>query len=794
MKNRSIKKVAILGSGVMGSRIATLFAGIDIPVLLLDMPAPDTNAQSPTKLRNKIANDHLQAALKSNPSPIYLQSKAKNIQTGNFEDNKKDIADADWIIEVVVEKLEIKKQVFEWVDAHRKPQSIVSSNTSGIPIHLMAAERSESFQKNFLGTHFFNPPRYLRLLEVIPTEMTDPKLVEFVMDFGEKLLGKTTVLAKDTPAFIGNRIGVFSLVNILNYAQEKSLTIEEVDRLTGPIVGRPKSATFRTADVVGIDTLALVANALEQTFAGTNEAKYFQLPKYIEALVSTGITGTKAGAGFYQKIKTEEGGSQILSIDLNTLEYRPEQKAKFSVLDQTKSIEKLEERMPILFADEGKAGEFYRHTLSALFSYSATSIPHIADHLYQIDDAIEAGFNWQLGPFKIWDTIGIEEGIKLLQANNLPVAGWLEEMRQKGLNKFYKNEHGKSLFYNINSHSYEKIPGSDIALSLGNLGKEKIVWQNAGCTLYDLGEEILNLEFHTKMNSIGGEVLQGIHTAIDIAEERYKGLVISNEGENFSAGANVGLILMMAAEQEFDELDFAIRQFQNTMMRIRYSSIPVVAAPHNMALGGGCELCMHTDAVVAHSELYMGLVEFGIGLIPGGGGTKEFALRLSDELATDDVRLNRFRQKFLTIGQAKVSTSAHEAFELGYLIKHRDLVIASRRRQLAEAKKTALSLYDRGYTQPVQRQDILVLGSEAIGLALVGANGMKSGNYISEHDEFISTKLAYVLAGGDLSQPGLVSEQYLLDLERKTFLELCMQRKTLERMQSMMTKGKILRN
>lgn len=793
MNNKSIKEVAVLGSGVMGSRIAALFAGIGVKVLLLDIPTPNTSKEDNPSLRNKLVNDHLQAALKSNPSPIYHKNDIRLIRTGNFEDNRQDIATADWIIEVVIEKLDIKKQVFTWVDEHRKPGSIVSSNTSGIPIHLMAEGRSESFRKHFLGTHFFNPPRYLKLLEIIPASETDKEVLEFVLEYGEKYLGKTTVLAKDTPAFIGNRICVFSLVSILNYAQREGLTVEEIDRLTGPIVGRPKSATFRTADVVGIDTLALVAKSLEQAFAPNEESQYFKLPDYIDAMLQTGKIGAKSGEGFYKKVKHADGQSEILSIDLNTLEYRAEQKAKFAVFEQAKSLP-LHQRWSVLLADEGKAGAFYRNTLAALFAYSASRIPEIADFTYQIDDAIEAGFNWEAGPFKIWDALGLEKGIELIQNEGYTVPQWIEEMKQQAATQFYIQESGKRLFYNPQSKEFEIIPGTDAFLSIGLLESSNIVWKNAGTTLYDIGDGILNLEFHTKMNSIGGEVLQGIQTAITIAEERYKGLVIYNEGENFSAGANVGLILMMAAEQEFDELDLAIRQFQNTMMRLRYSSIPVVAAPHNMTLGGGCELCMHSDMVVAHSELYMGLVEFGVGLIPGGGGTKEFALRLSDELIEDDIRLNRFRRRFLTIGQAKVSTSAQEAFELGYLIKHRDIVVQSRRRQLAEAKRQALNLWERGYTQPVQRNDIYVLGKEALGLAYLGANSMKTGNYISEHDELISQKLAYVMSGGDLSQPTSVSEQYLLDLERKAFLELCMQRKTLERMQSMLTQGKILRN
>lgn len=791
---RHIKNVAILGSGVMGSRIATLFASIGVKVLLLDMPAKDTNSSDSIPVRNKGVNDHLMAALKSNPSPIFHPSFAANIQTGNFDDNFQDIKNADWIVEVVIERLDIKKSIFEKVEQFRKEGSIVTSNTSGIPIHLMVEGRSEAFKKHFLGSHFFNPPRYLRLLEIIPTSFTDPAIVDFLMNYGDQFLGKTTVLAKDTPAFIGNRIGVFSIATILKYVAENDISIEEVDKLTGPVVGRPKSATFRTADVVGIDTLALVANSLADNVPNDPSKELFRTPDYINKMVENKWLGSKTDQGFYKKTKTEAGKTEFQVMDLKTMEYQSPNKVKFAVLEQTKGIEKLQDRFEVLFADASKAGDFYRKTFFPLFAYASNRIPEIADHIYQIDDAIEAGFNWEIGTFKIWEAYGIEKGIKGIEALGEKPAQWVYDLIAAGHTSFYKKENGKSLYYDIEAKSYQIIPGTEAYLLLENLPKEAIVWSNSGATLYDLQDGILNLEFHTKMNTIGGEILQAINKAIDIAEADYKGLVISNNGGNFSAGANVGLIFMMAVEQEFDELNFAIKQFQDTMMRVRYSAIPVVAAPHNMALGGGCELCMHSDMVVAHAELYMGLVEFGVGVIPGGGGTKEFAVRLSDELKEGDVRLNRFRDRFLTIGQAKVSTSAYEAFDYGYLRKGQDMVVIARNRQLAEAKAQTIRLADRGYTQPIERTDITVLGKEALGLAYLGADSMKSGKYISEHDELISQKLAYVMAGGNMSLPTQVSERYLLDLERKAFLELCMQRKTLERLQSIITTGKPLRN
>jgi 3-hydroxyacyl-CoA dehydrogenase len=789
---RIIKKVAILGSGVMGSRIACHFANIGVQVLLLDI-VPKDATPGDKKARNKIVNDALDFALKSNPSPIYLKSFARRITTGNFEDDMPKIAECDWVIEVVVERLDIKQQVFETVEKHRKPGTLITSNTSGIPIHLMAEGRSEDFKQHFCGSHFFNPPRYLKLLEIIPTKDTLPAVVNFLMEYGEKFLGKTTVLAKDTPAFIGNRIGVFSIMSVLHYVDKTGMTVEEIDKLTGPVIGHPKSATFRTNDVVGLDTMVHVANGLSKNAPDDEAKELFAIPEFVNGMLKNNWLGSKTGQGFYKKEKVD-GVNQFFALDLKTLEYKPSQKVKFPSLDTTKTVDGLKDRLKILFAAKDKAGDFYRATFYQLFAYASNRIPEIADELYKIDAAVNAGFGWEMGPFEKWDALGVADTVKAMEAAGNKPAQWVYDMLASGAESFYKIADGNRQYYDITSKTYKVIPGTENFILLSNIREANTVWKNSGTTITDIGDGILNLEFHTKMNTIGGDVIEGINKAITLAENSYKGLVISNEGTNFSAGANVGMIFMMAVEQEFDELNVVIKAFQNTMMRIRYSSIPVVAAPHQMALGGGCELCLHADKVVAHAELYMGLVEFGVGLIPGGGGSKEFALRLSDELQDGDIELNNFRDRFLTIGQAKVSTSAYEAFEFGYLKKGRDVVVVSQNRLLAEAKQHCLQLANDGYVQPVQRTDIRVLGKQALGLGYVGANTMYSGNYISEHDVKISQKLAYVLAGGDLSQPSLVSEEYLLGLEREAFVSLCTERKTLERIQSIITGGKVLRN
>jgi 3-hydroxyacyl-CoA dehydrogenase len=799
--NRHIRKVAVLGSGVMGSRIACHFANIGCEVLLLDIVPRELNeneqkmgiSSDDKRFRNRIVNDALQFALKSNPSPIYKKSFANLIETGNLEDDLEKISSCDWVIEAVIERLDIKKQVYDNVEKFRKEGSLITTNTSGIPIQMLLDGRSEDFQKNFCGSHFFNPPRYLQLLEIIPSTKTDQGVIDFLMMYGRKFLGKKTVLCKDTPAFIANRIGVYSIMSLFHAVQELDLSVKEVDKLTGPVLGRPKSATFRTCDVVGLDTLVHVANGLSDNCPNDEEHALFSLPDYISNMVENNWLGSKTGQGFYKKVK-KDGKSEILSLNLKTLEYEAPERVKFPTLEMVKPVDDLKKRVKMLVMGMDKASQFYKKTFAGLFAYVSHRVPEIADEIYKIDDALKAGFGWELGPFEYWDAIGFEQGLKLIEAEGKTTADWVSEMKSNGVSSFYKVEDDRKLFYDVTSKSYKEIPGSGDLLSLETLRESKKVWGNADTTIVDLGDGILNLEFHTKMNTIGGGVIEGINKAVDLAENEYSGLVISNDGQHFSAGANVGMIFMMAVEQDFDELNFAVKTFQDTMMRVRYSDVPVVVAPHNMVLGGGCELSMHADKVVAHAELYMGLVEFGVGLIPGGGGTKEFAKRLSEELKEGDIRINRLKERFLTIGQAKVSTSAHEAFDLGYLRKGQDEIVVSREEQLTRAKEACIEMVETGYTSPKRTKNTTVIGSEGLGIVYVGANSMLSGHYISEHDKLISEKLGFVLCGGDISEMTEVSEQYLLDLERKAFLELCMERKTLERLESMVKSGKILRN
>ena len=800
--NRHIRKVAVLGSGVMGSRIACHFANIGCEVVLLDIVPRELSEADKKKglttdsahFRNKIVNEALDFALKSNPSPIYKKSFASRITIGNFDDNINLISDCDWIIEVVIERLDIKKTVFDNVEKHRKPGTIISSNTSGIPIHLMLDGRSDDFKAHFCGTHFFNPPRYLQLLEIIPTPETKPEIIDFLMYYGSRYLGKKTVLCKDTPAFIANRVGVYSMMALFHLINEMGLTVEEVDKLSGPVLGRPKSATFRTGDVVGLDTLVHVANGVKDNCPKDEENALFELPEYISTMVKNEWLGSKSGQGFYKKEKAADGSSEIKVLDLNTLEYRSQNKVKFPTLDMAKSIDDLHQRTKMLLMGMDKAGEFYRKIFGGLFAYVSNRIPEITDDLYKIDDALKAGFGWELGPFETWDILGFDEGSKLIGKENKTAAAWILEMKAAGFTSFYKSEKGQKMYYDIPSKAYKVIPGTEDLVQLETLRSENKVWGNSDTTIVNIGDGILNLEFHTKMNTIGGGVIEGINKALDLAETEYKGLVISNTGQNFSAGANVGMIFMMAIEQDYDELNFAVKAFQDTMMRIRYANVPVIAAPHNMALGGGCELSMHADKVIAHAELYMGLVEFGVGLIPGGGGSKEFAKRLSDELSDGDIKINRMRDKFLTIGQAKVSTSAYEAFDLGYLREGIDEVVVSRTHQLTRAKEACIILIEEGYIAPKREKNITVFGNEGLGIVYVGANTMLSGNYMSQHDLVISEKLGFVLCGGDLSENTLVSEQYLLDMERKAFVELCKEKKTLERLESIVKYGKILRN
>ena len=791
---RTIKKIAILGSGVMGSRIACLFAGAGVQVLLLDLASPTNSVevQKPAD-KNKIVNDALAAALKSNPSPVYTKETASLIKTGNFTDNLQEINSCDWVMEVVVERLDIKQSIFAEVEKFRKPGTLITSNTSGIPIHILAEGRSDDFKSNFCGTHFFNPPRYLRLLEIIATHFTKPDVVDFLQHFGSVFLGKTTVLAKDTPAFIANRIGVFSMMSIINLAETLGLSIDEVEAMTGPIIGRPKSATFRTADVVGLDTLVKVAKGVADNCPTDEAVSIFNIPKWLQTMVDNKLLGDKTGSGFFKKVNNSDGEKTILGLNLSTMQYEPRTKPKLASLESAKPQEDLKVRLKMLLAATDKPGDFYRKFHYTLFAYISHRIPEIADDLYSIDDALMAGFGWEIGAFETWDTIGVAKTTAAMKVAGYSVAPWVDDMLAKGVTSFYSVENGQRLFYDIKTKSYKPILGTQSFIILSNFGN-KTVWKNNACNLYDIGNDVYALEWKTKMNTIGGEVLEGVNKSIALAEENAKGLVIANDGANFSAGANVGMIFMLAIEQEYDELDLAIRMFQNTMMRVRYSNVPVVIAPHGLALGGGCEMSLHADKVFAAAETYFGLVELGVGLIPGGGGTKEFALRAADELHFDEPEINPLKKRFLTIATAKVATSGSEGFDLGILRKGIDEVVMNQQLRILEAKKSVISIYDKGYKPPMQRTDIKVLGRSALGALYAGINGMWRGNYATNHDVLVAQKLAYVMCGGDLSEPTTVSEQYLLNLEREAFLSLCGERKTLERIQSVLKGGKPIRN
>ena len=793
MAKRIIKKVAVLGSGVMGSRIACHFAGIGVQVLLLDIVPKEAAESTDKSLRNKIVNDALQAAIKSNPSPVYTKDVVKRINTGNFDDNMKDIASCDWIIEVVVERLDIKQKIFEQVEKYRKQGTLITSNTSGIPIHLMAEGRTEDFKKHFCGTHFFNPPRYLRLLEIIPTPYTDNEVIDFLMHYGDLYLGKTTVLCKDTPAFIANRIGVYGIMAIFKLVEKMGLTIDEVDALTGPIIGRPKSATFRTADVVGIDTLVKVAKGVYDSCPNDEARESFTIPSWLQKMVDNNWLGDKTGQGFFKKTKGSGGEKEILTLNLQSMEYGPRQKPKFPSVEAAKPIDDLKTRLKALYTGMDKAGEFYRHFHFGLFSYISHRIPEISDEIYRVDDAMMAGFGWEIGAFESWDVLGVEGTVKKMQAAGYKVADWINDMIASGAKTFYKVENGKRLYYDIATKSYLPLPGGEAFIVMKNFENET-VWKNSACRVYHLGDDVLGLEWYTKMGSIGGEVLEGIQKSISLAEEKYKGLVIANETQNFSAGANVGMIFMLAVEQEYDELDMAIRMFQNTMTRARFSAIPVVVAPHALALGGACELSLHADKVCPAAETYIGLVELGVGLIPGGGGSKEFVVRAADEMHEDEPETITLKNRFLTIATAKVATSAAEGFDLGIFRKGQDEVVINQNRRIAEAKRSVIELYESGYTAPIPRKDIKVLGRSALGALYAGINGMLTAGYATAHDSLVAKKLAYVMCGGDLSEPTLVSEQYLLDLEREAFLSLCGEKKSLERIQSVLKSGKPVRN
>ena len=799
---RNISKVAVLGSGIMGSGIACHFANIGVEVLLLDICPSELNESEKQKnlsldskaVKNRIVNEMFNKCIKSKPSPIYSKNLIKRIKLGNFDDDISKIKSADWIIEVVVEKLEIKQKVFDLIEKHRTPGTIVTSNTSGIPIKLMSKGRSDDFNKNFAITHFFNPPRYLNLFEVIPSPNCDKHLLSFLLKYGEKYLGKTSILAKDTPAFIGNRIGTFGIQSLFHQVKNGDYTIEEIDKLTGSIIGRPKSATFRTADVVGLDTLISVSKGIYDSCKNDESIEIFKETDFLKKMVKNNALGSKTGKGFYKKIKDKTGKSKILRLDFESMEYVEQKKVNFDILSKARKIKTSKEKFKFLVSGDDKASNFYKENFSRMFHYIQNRIPEISDSIVSIDQAMKAGFGWKDGPFEIWNYIGINEGKELMKVYGLETAKWVDDMLSNGYNEFYRKSEGIVQYYDLTSKKYKTKPGEEGFVILKNIIEDKVVWSNSEATLYDIGNDIVNLEFSSKMNVINQNIISSLKKGVEIAEKDFKGLVIGNEGSHFSAGADISMIFLLSIEQEYDELNHVMKIFQDTMMRLRYSAIPVVAAPHGYTLGGGCELCLQCDAVVPYSETYIGLVEAGIGLLPGGGGMKEMILRASDKFKKNDVEVNILQEYFMNIGMGKTATSGFEGYELDYFIKGRDITVMNKKNQINIAKQKALNLFDAGYTKPIERNDIKVLGKQALGMLYVGVDSLRAGDYISDHDKKIANKIAYVLCGGDLSQPSKVSEQYLLELEREAFISLCGERKTLERMQYMLKNGKPLRN
>lgn len=797
---RSIRKVVVLGSGVMGSAIACHFANIGCQVLLLDIAPKELTPEEQAKgltldskvVKNRIVQSSFDRSVKSNPGPLYTKRFLNRITLGNFADDMPKINDADWTIEVVVENLDIKRKVYDDVEKHRRPGTLITSNTSGIPIHLMAEGRSEDFRRHFCGTHFFNPPRYLKLLEIIPTPATSPDVVAFLMHYGDLFLGKTTVLCKDTPAFIANRIGVFSIMKVIDSMQKHDLNVDEVDKLTGPVIGRPKSATFRTTDIVGLDTMIKVSSNLYQALPNDESRTYFQVPDVILQMEKNKWLGDKTGQGFYKKVKNSKGESEILTLDLKTLEYKEKAKAKFATLETTKTIDNLRERFKVLLAGKDNAGAFYRDSFYSIFQYASNRIPEIADELYKIDDAICAGFGWEMGPFETWDALGVAKTVKDMEAAGLKPAQWVYDMLAAGNNSFYTVSEGIKRYYDIPARAYKSIPGKESFIILENL-RDKSIWKNAESVVTDLGEGVVNFAWHSKSYTLGSSVIEGLNKAIELAEKDHRGLVIGHQGADFSLGANLGLVFMYAIEQDYDEIEFMVRQFQQSVMRIRYSSVPVVVCPQGRTLGGGCEMTMHADIAQAAAETYIGLVEVGVGLIPAGGGTKEFTKRVSESLQEGDVELNALQNAFMNIATAKVALSGEDARDLG-ILRDVDRISVNKDRQLLDAKEAVLELADAGYTMPIQSKSVKVQGRTGLALFLAGVEGMRMGNYISDHDRKIALKIANVMCGGDLTSPQDVSEQYLLDLEREAFVSLTGEKKTLERIQSILTGGKPLRN
>src|SRR5215203_710330 len=788
----NIGKAAVLGAGTMGAGIAAHLANAGVPTLLLDIAPQEEGAKD----KNQIVKSLFEAAKKLKPAPFMLADNANLITLGNFSDDIAKLKDVDFVIEAVVERLDIKHKVFAEVEKYRKPGSVVASNTSGIPIESIAEPFSEDFKRHFVGIHFFNPPRYMKLVEVIPTADTDGEIACAISGFLDQRLGKGVVPAKDRPNFIANRIGVFSMMATIKEMIEMGLTPTEVDQITGKAIGHASSATFRTSDLVGLDVTAHVVNNLFPAIPDDADREVFQIPELIQTLLDKKILGDKTNGGFFKKSKDAEGKRVILELDLNTFEYKPQEKTKFPSLDAAKQVEDLPQRIKTLVWGEDKVGEFLWKTSSRISRYAAARIPEIANTIVEIDNAIKWGFGWEIGVFEAWDAIGVRESVERMRSEGAAIPESVQKMLDAGAETFYKYENGTRSFYDLMNGGYKELPERQGVIVLKSVkDRSGVIKKNTGASLIDIGDGVACLEFHSKMNSIGGDTMQMMKFAVEEVERNHVGLVIGNQGGNFSAGANIMMLLLAAQEEEWDDINLMIHTFQQANMRLRYSSKPVVAAPYGLSLGGGCEIPLHSDKVRAAGETYMGLVEVGVGLLPGGGGTKEMTLRAMDlaRRPPDADPLVFLKKTFEILGMGKVATSAQEARAFGFL-RDSDAISMNGDRLVADAKQEVLNLAAAGYVQPVPRTDILAMGEAGMAAFKIALTMMKRGGFISDHDELIGRKIAKILCGGELNHQTEVSEQYLLDLEREGFLSLCGTRKTQERIAAMLKTGKPLRN
>jgi len=805
---RRMEKAVVLGAGTMGSRIAAHFANAGLPCVLLDIVPANLPAEAPPAERNKIVRAGLEAARRAKPAAFFTSSLADKIAIGNFEDDLARCAEADWIVEAVAENLEIKRKLLGRVAQFRKPGAIVTTNTSGLPVHLIAEGMSEEFQQHWAGTHFFNPPRYLKLVEVIPGPKTSREVIETLSEFCDRRLGKGVVIAKDTPNFIANRIGTFSMLNALRLMSKLGMTVEEVDASTGPAVGWPKSATFRTADLVGLDVLVHVVKNIYETAPNDESRETYKVPALVEEMVKRGWLGDKTGQGFYKKVRGV-AEKEILALDVNTMEYRPRQRAKFASLEMGKAIEDTHERLralvgPLLEGQKGdKAQQFIWGGLSEMCLYAARRVPEISDNLADVDRAMRWGFGWELGPFEMMDAVGLKAFAAEVQKEGRAIPPVIEKVLSSGRAGFYQSEKGTTTVFDVCTGGVKQVqePKAIIILkSLKEAGRE--IEKNAGASLIDLGDGAVCCEFHAKMNAIGADLIAMMHKGLKRLESDFDAMVIANQALNFSVGANLMLVLVAAQEQEWDELHLAVKNFQNINLAVKYAPKPVVAAPQGMALGGGCEVSLHAVKIQAAAEAYLGLVETGVGLIPGGGGTKEMLIRANEHAAGgEDLDLfHALKPVFEAIAMAKVGTSAEQCRELGYL-RREDGVSVNRDRLVADAKEVALALARGGYKRPAanwregaETTQIKVLGEQFLAGAKLAIHMMVRGGFASEYDAHVGRKLASILAGGPLTAPQLVSEQYLLDLEREAFVSLCGEKKTQERIAHTLKTGKPLRN